>query len=478
VGIPAPYKHQLDAVTFFRNKKDGNLFLEMGTGKTRTAIMIRDEWGKNQALRTLVICPSVVTHNWRDEFLKFSETQSDEIHVMSSGTGKKKAEYITEKVLPYFKSRGIVILNYEALLSEDFFDAIYKWKPNCIIMDEVHYLKTATSKRSKLIGTLTKWADYRLGLTGTPILNNVNDIYGIFKAVDCGETFGTNAHIFAAKYLMDLNAAWKARTGYFPKWVNNPKTYPALNELVYKKSIRITKEECLDLPELVKVTRLIDWEPKQKKAYDDLKKEFLTFIDTKRSDGEKDSVTASLAMVKALRMLQVASGFVQTDLGEVHEFEKIPRLAVTKELLEELTPNHKVILWCSYKHNYKMLSRICDELKIKHVFITGEQDTNAKRESELSFRNDPDTRVVIANRAAGGVGINLVEASYSIVYSRNFSLAEELQSESRNHRGGSQIHSKITKIDLAIKDSIDEAVLEVLRNKKQVSTDVLDMVRK
>ena len=450
----------------------------MGTGKTRTAIMINSEWKKEHALRTLVICPSVVTHNWKDEFLKFSDTESDEIHVLSSGTGKKKGEYITEKVIPYFKSRGIVILNYEALLTQELYDAIYEWKPNCIIMDEVHYLKTSTSKRSKLIQALTKRAEFKLGLTGTPILKNVTDIYGIFKAVDCGETFGTNEYIFSAKYLVDLNAAWKARTGYFPKLVNNPKTYPELNDLIYKKSLRVMKEACLDLPDLVKVTRFVEWEPKQKRAYEELKKEFLTFVDTQRADGEKDSVTASLAMVKALRMLQVASGFVQTDLGEIHEFEKIPRLAITKELLEELTPEHKVIVWCSYKHNYKMLSRICDELKIKHVFITGEQNTNEKRESELSFRNDPEVRVVIANRGAGGVGINLVEASYSIVYSRNFSLAEELQSEARNHRGGSQIHSKITKIDLAIKDSIDEAVLEALRNKHQVSTDVLNMVRK
>lgn len=475
--VPKPYKHQLDAVEFFKDKNNGNLFLEMGTGKTRTAIMIREEWSKRQALRTLIICPSVVTHNWRDEFLKFSETEKDEIHVMSNGTGKKKAEYVLDKVIPYFKSRGILILNYEALLSEELYNAIYTWKPNCIIMDEVHYLKTATSKRSKLIGKLTERSDYKLGLTGTPILNNVNDIYGIFKAVDCGETFGTNAHIFASKYLIDMNASWKSKVGYFPKLINNPNTYPALNELVYTKSIRITKEECLDLPELVKITHLVDWEPKQKKAYEDLKKEFLAFIDTQRADGEKDSVTASLAMVKALRMLQVASGFVQTDSGEIHEFEKTPRLAVTKELLEELTPKHKVILWCSYKHNYKMLSRVCDELKLKHVFITGEQNTNEKRDSELAFRNDPETRVVIANRAAGGVGINLVEASYSIVYSRNFSLAEELQSEARNHRGGSQIHSKITKIDLAIKDSIDESVLSALRGKHQVSKDILDMVK-
>ena len=107
--------------------------------------------------------------------------------------------------------------------------------------------------------------------------------------------------------------------------------------------------------------------------------------------------------------------------------------------------------------------------------MTGEQSASEKRESELAFQNDPEVRVIIANRAAGGVGVNLVAASYSIVYSRNFSLAEELQSEARNHRGGSQIHEKIVKIDLAIKDSLDEIVLDALRNKNQISTDILDV---
>ncbi len=124
-----------------------------------------------------------------------------------------------------------------------------------------------------------------------------------------------------------------------------------------------------------------------------------------------------------------------------------------------------------------MLSRVCAKLGIQHVFITGEQNTNEKRESELSFQKDAKTMVVIANRGAGGVGINLTAASHSIVYSRNFSLAEDLQSEARNHRGGSEVHSKIVKIDLAIKDSIDEQVLTALLGKHQVSRDILDMVK-
>jgi SNF2 family DNA or RNA helicase len=95
----------------------------------------------------------------------------------------------------------------------------------------------------------------------------------------------------------------------------------------------------------------------------------------------------------------------------------------------------------------------------------------------VQFRGDDDTRVVICNRRAAGTGINLVEASYSIVYSRNFSLAEELQSRDRNHRGGSQIHDKVTKIDLCAKDTIDELCLEALLNKQSLAERIIDIAK-
>jgi SNF2 family DNA or RNA helicase len=96
-----------------------------------------------------------------------------------------------------------------------------------------------------------------------------------------------------------------------------------------------------------------------------------------------------------------------------------------------------------------------------------------KQESMDRFQKDNDCRVMIANRKAGGIGVNLTAASYSIVYSRNFSLSDELQSEARNFRSGSEIHEKITKIDLAAKDTIDIRVLESLSNKEFTSEQII-----
>ena len=139
--------------------------------------------------------------------------------------------------------------------------------------------------------------------------------------------------------------------------------------------------------------------------------------------------------------------------------------------------NHKCILWCSFRANYVQLGRLCTEMGINHVFLTGEQNLEGKKHAMDSFNSDESCSVIIANRRAGGIGINLVTASYSIVYSRNFSLGDELQSEARNHRGGSQIHDQIVKIDIAAKDTIDEHVLMALKNKQDISKKVIDFVK-
>ena len=471
-----PYAHQLDALDFFANKRDNLYLWDMGTGKTGGAILnARMRFVQSGTmLRTLIITPPVTVMNWAEEFKLFSRIPAHRIHPLNHKTTKKKAECVYNDVIPQHDG-ALIITNYEALLSEDLFKAIEVWCPELIIYDEIHYVKNSKSKRSRLCQRLSNNARYRIGLTGTPILNNVMDIFGIYRTLDNGKTFGTNEYVFQMKYLIDKNAAWKGRSNYFPKWVNNPKTFGELNAKIYQTAIRKLKSECLDLPELIKITRKCGMSTEQKKAYEEMTRDFLTFVDT--HDG-KESVTANLAVTKAMKLLQIASGFVNTDEKNVIEFKSVPKLDLMTELVEEIHTQHKIIIWCSFIHNYRMIGRKLTELGIKHVFLTGEQSISEKQEAVDAFNKDPTVRVIVANRAAGGTGVNLTAASYSIVYSRNFSLAEELQSEARNYRGGSEIHESIVKIDLCTEGTVEEGALEALQNKYQVSTEIIDMVRK
>jgi SNF2 family DNA or RNA helicase len=104
--------------------------------------------------------------------------------------------------------------------------------------------------------------------------------------------------------------------------------------------------------------------------------------------------------------------------------------------------------------------------------VTGRQ----RQENIDRFQTDRDCRIMIANQGAGGVGCNLTAASHSIYYSRNFSLEHDLQSEARNYRGGSEIHTKITRIDLVAPDTIDATVLKALADKVNVADAILNWV--
>jgi SNF2 family DNA or RNA helicase len=121
-----------------------------------------------------------------------------------------------------------------------------------------------------------------------------------------------------------------------------------------------------------------------------------------------------------------------------------------------------------------MITSLCKKLKIKSVMLTGKQSTKEKQEAIDSFQEDQEVRVMIANRKAGGTGITLTAASYSIIYSRDVSLANEIQSEARNYRKGSEVHEKITKIDLITPDTVEEKVLHALTTKQKISDVIID----
>ena len=132
-------------------------------------------------------------------------------------------------------------------------------------------------------------------------------------------------------------------------------------------------------------------------------------------------------------------------------------------------PEDRVFVWAVFKNNYAQIRRVCERLGMAYVEVHGESSTSERLNAVSRFNSEPGLSCYIGHPGAGGIGVNLVSASYSIFYSRNFSLENDLQSRARNHRGGSEIHEKITHYDLVCEDTIDELVSEKLASKEQVS---------
>lgn len=477
-----PYQWQLEALNMSTRLHNLALFCEPGTGKTGATInIIRHKCYTKKAMqKVLIFAPLVTLYNWRDEFQIHSTITPDKIAVMSGSALQKRKRFddimLDKKHFQYVHS-GVAITNYESLLNAELRFRFQEWIPDILVLDESHYVKNHKSKRYKALLKIADLVHSRGGhvilLTGTPILNTPMDIWAQFRIMDQGDTFGKNFYVFRSLYFVDENAAWSTKENHFAKFVPRMEMFDDLNRKIYSKAMRVLKKDCLDLPDLVREKANIEMTTEQRKMYKEMERDLVTYV--KSSRGLARAVVAQVAITKALRLQQIVTGFVKDEDGVEHTISgKNPRLEYVKEKLEELTPNHKVILWCSFKKNYEQLGGICDELRIPYTMLIGGQSGTDKAEAITRFNEDDSVRVIIANRRAGGIGVNLVSASYSIVYSRNFSLGEEIQSEARNHRGGSERHEKIVKIDLCTAGTIDETVMGALDKKQKVSDIIID----
>jgi SNF2 family DNA or RNA helicase len=467
--MKALWQHQVDAIRKAEKVRDLALFFEQGTGKTRTTIEIlrRRYHANGRLLKTLIICPPIVCENWKREFALYSKVNQKDIVVLRGPQTKRVENFLkhTDNLL----ADKIFVTNYESMQMDSLAELMYKWKPEILVCDESQRIKNFASKRAKRLAPFADITQHNYILTGTPILNSTMDIFMQFRILDRGETFGKNYFVFRSQYFMDSNEKWKDKPNHFPKYEMRMDMYDILQSKIKPKSLRVLKKDCLDLPPLIRQTIQVEMSKQQAKAYGEMKNDFIAFIES--STGKPQAVVAQLAITKALRMQQIVSGYASTETGEIVRFEN-PRLDALTELLEDITPEHKVIVWCTFKENYRMIAEVCAKLKIKFCSITG--DNIKTRDAEMdTFRSNPEYRVMIANQAAGSVGINLVEASYMIYFSKSFKLEDDLQSEARNYRGGSEMHDKVTRIDLVATGTIDELINEALEKKQNIADKVL-----
>lgn len=463
-----PWAHQMTAISRASRSDHFAFLFEPGTGKTCACInTLRGKYAQHgRLLKTIILAPPIVLENWKREWKMHSKVDQRHITVLH-GPQKKRVQLFKEN------STGphIFITNYESLLMEDLLNSFLHWGVEALVLDESHKCKNPTSKRTKAARLIAKQARYKYILSGTAVLNSPLDIFPQFQIL-CGgfPTEDGRYHIqnffeFRAKYMYDKNAGMP-KDRYFPDWQIKQGSLDEINRIIHQHGMRIKKEECLDLPPLVRQTILVPLNSAQQKHYEEMKNDFITYL------GDKACV-AELAITKALRLQQIVSGYMALDDGTQKKIGPTPRQEALKELLEELTPDHKVLVWAVFKENYEQIKRVCDELSIRYVEVHGGVADGAKRSAVDTFNTDPEVRVFLGHPGSGGIGINLVSASYAIFFSRNFSLEQDLQAEARNYRGGSEIHEKITRIDLVAPGTIDELILKRLSQKVRISEAVL-----
>ena len=474
------WKHQTEGAERCINAIDGGfgLFFEVGTGKSRTAITaMRHLFARNgRVMRTLILSPKITLINWNREIVEYSKIHPLDITVLNKA-GKKRAQMAIEKAtaIDGALTKGhIFITNYEALQMSDLYEMLRRWKPELIICDEAHRIKNPKSKRAKALFPIAFEAAYRYALTGTPILNTPMDIFNIFKFIDKGDTFGLNWITFRSKWFEDENAEFAGKPNYFPKWVPRPETYAVFNRLIKHKSMRALKSECLDLPPFVREELYIELSAEQRRLYKEMEREYITFIRDRKNSGELRAVTAQIALTKSLRLQQILAGFVKDETGVIHKLDENPRLEALRDFLEDYGKDHKIIVWTIFEPTYDDIKKVCEDLGLPCVELTGRTPDKDRQANMDAFNNDPKIRVMVANQAAGGIGVNFIASDLAIYYTKGIFAEQDVQSEARNYRGGSEIHQKVTRVDIISQGTYDEVVNRGLRGKKSTAEILLD----
>lgn len=483
------WDHQKKAIEEASKMNYYALFHEMGVGKTCTVInILKNKFNENKKiLKTIIFTPPSVVSQFRSEWFKYSKVSHDRVIELKGSQEKRLGTFLNNK-----NTGTIFITNYEALLMKDLYKEFLKWNVEAVVLDESHRAKNHSTSRAKALQALTnpvgKCRPIVYLLSGTPILNSPLDIFQQAKIMIGGwptlPYFETrekrhlidNFYHFRARYFYDANAGMPSHI-HFPNFQirtmqkSGFDAMAEISEIIKRIGSNVTKDDCMDLPEEVTIIRKLGMTPEQIKNYREMKDHLITYINGKEC-------VASIALTKALRLMQIASGFLTVEDNareqeQVH-FKNTPKEQCLKELLEDITPNNKVLVWAVFKNNFKQIREVCDSLKIKYVEVHGEISETKKKESIELFKTDDSIRVFISHPISGGIGLNLTNAPCSIFYSRNFSLEQYLQARGRNHRG--QQTQKVTHYDLVCEGTIDEQVVEALSKKEEIGISLLTKV--
>jgi SNF2 family DNA or RNA helicase len=236
-----------------------------------------------------------------------------------------------------------------------------------------------------------------------------------------------------------------------------------LSDTVKKFSYRVLKEDCLDLPPKNFIKRHITLTVDQKKVYEQMKKHAIAVLN------KKVTTTVSV-LTQLMRLHQITCGYVTADDGSVQAVES-NRLNELMSILEET--EGKAIIWANYQMSVgdiiqKLIKVYGPDSYVHYYGLTPQE---IRQENIVRFQTDPKCRFIVGTPQTGGYGITLTQANTVIYYSNGYDLEKRLQSEDRAHRIGQK--KSVTYIDLIAEDTIDEKIVEALRKKINIASEVL-----
>lgn len=417
------YRHQEIALSYMRSNNYFALFMEQGTGKTIPSLVRLLDLLKNKDIDdALVVAPKSALGAWERDIELF--------------------EHMDQLIL----RKGITLINYDKVWRGEKKSPYYK-SYGCIILDEAHFIKNRSSKRSKFLLKIATMSKYRYILTGTPIGNGqLENIWSLYCFLDpylqrgyvYSRIFEGSYRTFENKYCI-LNMYHK------------PMSYIHVDELqdiINQYSYRVKKIDCLDLPEKLP-DEVIKVDLKNKSLYKQLATESAIL---------KYEILADNPLSRLVKLRQLCSGYLKVDpeIGDDIEVET-EKTAVLEELIEGFEEEKKLVIFAEFKYSIKKISNLLDKKKIKYVVLDGDQkDKTIWRK----FQTDKSIRIIVCQYQTASAGIDLYASDTIIYYEPTLRSTILEQSRDRIHRTGQK--NKCSYIHLLTKGTVEVDIYRAL----------------
>lgn len=428
------------------------ILAEMGCGKTYITIAIIGilyQFGLIN--RALIVAPLSLLGVWEEEILRFADYPV-KITVLKGSCAKKKEQ------LANIPADGlqIVVVNYESAWRLE--TELLNFGADIICADEGHKIKEGRTSQSKAMHNLADHAKYRCLLTGTLITNKEIDVHSQYRFVN-KNIFGSSFYQFRNRYF-DM----EGYGGYTPVFRKSMTT--DFLQRLHSVAFRVTKAECLDLPEITEEVRHVELEPKAMKMYKELEKESFTEL----AGGE---VSAPNILTKLLRLSQLTGGHLTDDDKNTAAVSKA-KLEMLEDIIDSsMAEGKKLVVMARFVPELNDIENLLKKKKIGYAVIRGgvkDRDEQIRR-----FQNDDDCMVFVGNIAAAGLGITLTAASTMVFYSLDYSMSNFEQAKARIHRVSQR--ENCLYIYLVAKGTVDTKVLRALRNKVDLAKMLVDDYR-
>ncbi len=435
-----------DWLNFLRDYEfNGILADDMGLGKTLQTLSLLQKIKEKEKVKKpfLVVVPTSLVFNWRNEIKKFTPGLKPYIHY---GTTREKSEKPFLKIL---KEKDIIITTYGILKNDLSLFALEEFEH--ITLDEAHMIKNPQSVNARTVSALR--GKSKLAVSGTPIQNNLMELWSMFNFLSPGY-LGTydsfkESFVIPIEVEKDKNVAKNLSRLISPFLLRRNKSVIA-KELP-KKTEMILRSDFLEEEEVV---------------YNTWKDHYSSEISRSIKDkGLSKSRMKILQGLTKLRQLSLHPKMVDPDYkGSSGKFELL-MMEIEKILLE----GHKILVFSSFVKMLDIIKERLDQKGVKYSYLTGSSKNREQIVEE--FQDSKEARPFLISIKAGGVGINLTSADYVFIVDPWWNPAVEMQAMDRAHRIGQTRPVFVYK--MIAKDSIEEKILELQKSKKKLVEDVI-----